>query len=233
MVDYLYAFKRPFENWKTLIIGVIIGIISTMTFGIIGLFLTGFGIFSAKEIFANRTALPEWKNWLQLLIDGIQSAIIGIIYFIPAIIFFAAGAIAALSTILQFGAIASTGNITQISGLIGQFLAAAGPLFLVGMILAIPAILALPMGLSFFAKEGFGSAFHFKRIVKKCFTGKYIISLIVILVFGIIYAIIGSIITLIFFLFPYVGSLISAGLIGYLFTVTFYTLFAQTLKELG
>ena len=73
-----------------------------------------------------------------------------------------------------------------------------------------------------------GAAFSIGEIIKKAFTGKYLISWIVAIVYSIVLMIIAGMISII----PIAGVFIGMGIMAYLGTVTNYTIFAETYKEL-
>jgi hypothetical protein len=223
MVDYAIAFKRPFENTKTAIIGSVLGILGAITFGIISLFVWGFAFKNAQETIKGNNKLLEFKDWIEYFIKGILITILTIIYFLPALILLGLAFITALPLLIKT---LITGDPTPLLSVIGV----SGSLILLGIILGLIALIVLPMAIALWQKENkFSSAFHCKRILKGVLTGKYFLSLIIVFVYWIALSIIVGILSLI----PLIGTYIGAGITTYIGAITTYTVFAQVVKELN
>ncbi|PKL64094.1 MAG: hypothetical protein CVV32_10580 [Methanomicrobiales archaeon HGW-Methanomicrobiales-3] len=155
----------------------------------------------ALEIFKATKPAPEINDWVANFINGIKLFIIAIVYFIPVIII---GVIAVLPVV---GA-AITGDSSAI--------AAAGLLFLVGMLvcvlLTILIYLIIPFALIRFARtESFGEAFNFGAVLASI--GKvgwisYIIALIVLFIAAIVFSIVIGIVMTILMFIPILGWLL-------------------------
>lgn len=223
MVDYGGAIKRPFTDLTALVIGIIMAVIP-----IVNLFVpAGYAVRCAQKTFGKDNTLPKWESWGDIIVKGIMVFIIEVIYMIPAMIFMAI-AVAGMVTVL-FDKIPmsvwQSGNMmaiqTQFFSLIPELLAAGGIPLAVGVILFIAALFITPMAVIFYAKENrFGAGFKIGEILKTVLTGSYIISWIIIMIYG-------GILTLILSIIPYVGSAIAV----FIVIVTTYTLFAQVYMQ--
>ncbi|MFH1544997.1 MAG: DUF4013 domain-containing protein [archaeon] len=223
MVDYVEAIKRPFTDLTALVIGIIMAIIP-----VVNIFVpAGYAVKSAQKTFGKDNALPKWDNWGDIIVKGIVVFIIDIIYMIPAFIFLALG-VAGMFAVL-FDKIPMTvwesGNMmaiqTQFFSLIPELLAAGGIPLIIGVILAVVAAFITPMAVIFYAKENrFGAAFKVGEVLKTVLTGPYIISWIIVIIYG-------GILSLVLSIIPYIGSAIAA----FIVLVTSYTVFAQAYMQ--
>jgi len=206
MVNYGEAFKRPFQDIKKLLIGVVLYILPIVNF-----FAVGYQLNCAKSALKKDYKLPEWQNWGDLFVKGFLSAVIGIIYFIPALIALMAAVGAAIFTYINQGTEAVMGLITGMgSGLI------------IFLILALLAAYLSPMAiLSYVNTFKFGDAFNFRTISKKAFTGKYfvvwLLMVLYVLILGIILANI-----------PFIGTAIAGFIVG----VTAFTAYGEVFAEI-
>ena len=212
MVDFAGAIKKPFSDGKTALIGIVVGLIP-----VVSLLLSGYGVKVAQNSLNKNKSLPAWglTNIGDQIIKSIMVLVIHIIYGIPGGILLAVALGAAIVTLLSSGDFISAFAAGGLIGILGILL------LLVGAILA-------SMGVIFYAKEGnFGAAFKFGAILKKVLTGKYIISLVVVIAWAIVLGIVAVILAII----PIIGSLVGAGLLGYALTVTAYTIFSEVFNE--
>jgi len=189
MVNYGNAIKRPFTDFKKLIIGCALNIIP-----IVNLFSAGYALNCGKTAMAKKKELPEWTNWGDLFVRGLFGLIISVIYFIPTLILLiltlGSGIITILTTKEPLSAIPSM-----------------GPLLIITLIVGILTAFILPNGiLGYVSKWKFGDAFKLGNIFKKSFRGVYLaawlFSIIVLLVLGSVFALIPII-------GPPIGSFIS------------------------
>ncbi|MEM7820299.1 MAG: DUF4013 domain-containing protein [Candidatus Aenigmatarchaeota archaeon] len=200
------AFKRPFQDFKSLVIGIVIMLIPIVNFIGIGYLLN-----CAKSAVRRDYKLPVWGNWLDLFINGIVALVIGIIYMIPAMIVFA----------LTIGFTILSGNYSALMGgnvtTLIPMLATAGIGMLVTVVVGIIFWLLGSAAIVRYAEKGnFGAAFELRAIAKKAFTGAYFAAWLV----GTIYALVlGAILSFI----PFLGSAIASFICG----VTMMTLIAE------
>jgi hypothetical protein len=202
------AFKRPFQDFKSLLIGIVIMIIPIVNF--IGM---GYVLRCAKGPIRRDFKLPVWERWGDLFVKGIVSTVIGIIYMIPAMIVFALTVGFALITGGLTGALSGTTSLTT---LLPMFATAGIGLIATVVVAIIFGLLGNAAIIRYAEKETFGAAFEVGAIAKKAFTGTFFAAWLV----GAIYF---SILMAILSMIPYIGTAIAA-FIGY---VTFITLTAE------
>jgi len=228
MIDYTGAFEKPFikKNLKSILIGLAFAIFQMIPF--IGLFfswtLTGFFLESTGlgKIKAGKK-LPEWKTSIILpyFVKGAANTAITLIYLIPAILVFAFGAGSAVMAFLEAVPWDQMVNQTEeqmsatIQPIIQSMLPSiksAIPFLIISAVLFIFAMYLVPMAvLTYFKDNKFKSAFDLKRVMRKAFTLRYLLILLITVVVSII---LGSLIGII----PYVGKNIAsffAGVIGF------------------
>lgn len=238
MVDFGTAIKRPFQDIKTLIIGIILGAIPIVNI----LTIPGFALRNAKKSLEGDDSLLSWSNFGDTIVKSILVILIQVIYFLPVMLLFAIllGAyIYTFVTMFSSSTMGATGYATLFPlatipsdagySQFAQTLSAMfGMILIVGLILLF-IVFILPMAIMHWLKEdNFGAAFRLGSIIKKSFTGPYIIAwiftIIIVIIFGIIAFILGFI--------PVIGGLIGSALLLYTVTVSQYTLFAQAYREL-
>ncbi|MBS3119943.1 DUF4013 domain-containing protein [Candidatus Woesearchaeota archaeon] len=199
-VDYQLAFKRPFADAKTFIIGFVVAMIP-----IVNLFAEGYFLECARK--PRYKNLPEWKDWGKLFVDGLLAFIITLIYFIPVGIIAFATLGSAIAAILL-------GGVTDVSAF-----AALRPALLIAVLLALITYYVSFSAVISFAQQGkFSAAFAFGRVFRKALTADYFLAwLLVIAVSVILYAGLSFI--------PVVGGAVAAFYVG-VFT---YTIMGQSM----
>ena len=154
-----FAFVFEDDDWvvKVLIaIGILVAgiVLSWLIIPAIlaGLLLAGYELeITRRVIRGDATVLPAWEDWGQLLIDGLQVAIIGIVYALPIII-------------LSFCVGAPLGWMTENSEAASAFFSAVLGCF--NFLWAIVLSLVLPAAIARFAAEGeLASAFQFGDVI--------------------------------------------------------------------
>ncbi|MDD5416616.1 MAG: DUF4013 domain-containing protein [Candidatus Aenigmarchaeota archaeon] len=209
-MSFTDAVKRPFQDFKTLIIGIIVMIIPIVNLIGIGYFLE-----CARTSLKKDKKLPEFKDWLNLFIKGLVAAVIGIIYAIPVLIILA----------LTVGTAVLTGGASALTGMQGaalmQTLATLGIGFVITLVVAAIVSLISSAAMIRYAEKGnFGSAFELSVLMKKAFTGKYFAAWFISMLYSLAVVIILSFI-------PVVGTLIGAFVVG----VTTYTYLAEAYRS--
>jgi len=192
MVDYGRAFKRPFTDIKTLIIGIILQYIPIVNFIPMGYYLNCAATASKKDF-----NFYEFSDWGGLFVKGLLAFIIAIIYMLPFSIVWGA------TMFLSIGAMMSGGDITT-------FLASMGIGGIIAIILGIIAGYLLPLALTKYAIDGnFGAAFSLGTIIHKALTVKYLVTWIVM---GIVGCILGAIFSYVFgiLIFPFLVAYYTA-----------------------
>ena len=184
MVDYVEALKRPFSDLTKLLIYIIISIIPIVNF-----ISSGYLLDVAQTSMKRKKALPEFKNYVRLFVEGIKVLVIGIIYMIPAII------------ALFFAGVSGFGfhSITTLGA--GIIIAA--------IITLIMAYIATGALLVYADKRKIKEAFNIKAINKKIFTSTFFVGWIIAIV-------IAAIIDVILAFIPLIGGILG-GAIGGIF----------------
>lgn len=208
MVDYVESVKRPFTDIGKLVLGIVISIIPIVNF-----MFSGYLLNVAKSAMKKDMDLPKWENWGTLFVEGLLAFVIGIIYMLPVVVI--------LGGLLLVGGLSVPGLIA------GGMLGMAGVMAGLGMYIVVLVIIALVLGflstvalLTYAETRDFSSAFAFRDIIKKAFTGTYIVGFIITMVIvGVIAFIIG--------LIPFIGQFLSTFIVG---TIA-YTALAQAYRE--
>jgi len=208
MVDYVESVKRPFTDIGKLVLGIVISIIPIVNF-----MFSGYLLNVAKSAMKKDMELPKWENWGTLFVEGLLAFVIGIIYMLPVVVI--------LGGLLLVGGLSVPGLIT------GGMLGMAGVMAGLGIYLVVLVIVGLVLGflstvalLTYAETRDFSSAFAFRDIIKKAFTGTYIVGFIITMVIvGVIAFIIG--------LIPFIGQFLSTFIVG---TIA-YTALAQAYRE--
>lgn len=203
MVNYGLAFRKPFTNLKTLIIGIGIAILTMVFFfvpvlgGILSIvfFATMWGfIFRSSGVgkVKSKENMPEWGDWVNLFITGVLGLIAKFIYMIPALLVFGMGLGVAMSSFAgsailpsEFTAQFATGEVSEevIATMFASnwpaffnALTNAAPILFFVVLLSALGIFLSPMAILNYIKSGkFADAFALKTIVKSCFTGEYFV----------------------------------------------------------
>jgi len=216
MVGFGKAFKRPFEDITTLVIGIILALIPIVNFLTLGFYLNCAATAKKKDF-----KLPKWDNWVDLFVKGLLMVVITILYCIPTLV------------VIAIGILSNAGAITGVLGAIttgdAQALATAVPT-LIG-VLAIWGILAvivliitmylMPAAVVRYAATGkFGDAFSLGKIWKKAANAEYFVAWLV----GIVYSVVlGMVLALI----PFVGT----GISSFITSVTMYTMLGEAASK--
>lgn len=218
MVDYATAIKRPYTDLKSLVIGFIVSIVP-----LVNLLNTGFALVSAKNTMNGKAEVADWMSQIvEIVKKSLGVLIIGFVYMLIPLIIIFVGAGSIITTIIASAA----GGMTQ-----QQMMAAlttGGPIMAVGGLLAVIAVYILPSAMMAYISTGFGSAFSVGTVFKKAFKIKYLIAWLISLVIGFVYVLVGAILIAI----PVLGWIILSGLTSYCLSITMYTIFAETYKEL-
>lgn len=204
------AFKRPFQDFKSLLIGIVIMLIPIVNF-------IGFGylVQCAKTVTRRNYKLPPWQGWLDLFASGIIMLVIGVIYLIPAIII---GLLASLSLLRELPSMIGTGinlvTIVSMSATAGIGIIVAAIVSLIGLFVGSAAVVR-------YADTGkLSAAFELNAIFKKAFTGTFFAAWLI----GMIYT---CILSVILGMIPFIGSAIALFIGG----VTSITLVAEAYSK--
>ena len=189
MVNYESAIKRPFTDWKKLVIGVFLSIIPIVNFITYGYFIK-----CAKT----KDKLPEWDNIKDYFITGLMIVIIGSIYILPGFILMGLG----LATGTIFG-------LTLNSIILGIL---SGSLFLIlAIFLLLIVSYILPIAIFDFVKRNkFEDAFKLKSIIKRSFKQTYFVPYMFIFLYSLAAGIVATFI-------PIIGTFIAHFAVGVTF----------------
>ncbi|RLG69353.1 MAG: hypothetical protein DRO07_02450 [Candidatus Iainarchaeum archaeon] len=237
MVSFGTAIKRPFQDLKTAIIGIILGIIPVVNI----LTVPGFALRNAKKSLEGDDSLLSWEDWRDIIVKSIILLVITFIYTLPvtvlvlalfgSVIFSLIGTISstqagyAMLFPLVTTAAPDSAVMSQISATVNTMLGAV----LILAVLALFIAFILPMAVMHWLKEeNISAAFRLGSVIKRSFTGPYVIAWIFTIIIAIVFAIIAAILGLI----PTVGAFIGSGIALYVNSVAQYTLFAQAYREL-
>lgn len=236
MVDFVEALKRPFSDLKKLLIGLILGSIPLVNLTVRGYTLVTTGFTKEK---VEKNSLPEWKNYGNLFMKGLVSALIGFLVYLPnSLVLFGAFGTIATSPILSqmLGGISPetwnqlfAGQITDMqmqdwfaqnwTQLASLFISAT-PFLILGSVLALVASYILPVIILGWLKEDRVTAGFSWEVVKKAVTMDYLVNWVVVGIFSLIVsALLGWI--------PFLGSGISMYVTG----VFSYTVFAEVYER--
>jgi len=209
LLNYIEAIKRPFQDIKKLIIGIIIMIIPIVS--IIGY---GYLLECAKTGLKKKKKMPEWKNFWHLFIKGLGMILIGLVYSIPILLLLAW----IIGSAILVGGLAILANVPA---LIAMILAAGvGVVILLAIVAVLISVLTSAAVIRYAMKGNIKAAFDFSEIFKKALTGEYIIAWIVATFYSVLIAVVLSFI-------PIVGSGVAAFISG----VTMYTILAEAYKK--
>lgn len=253
MVDYGAAIKRPFSDWKKLLIGAFIIFISSvvaLVFGkagydllavvfivtlLLSFIIRGYYARCAITVLKKSLKLPGWEKIGNLISRGFFISLLMFIYGLPALLVLV---LAGGSAFIEIFTALAQGAVPSFEAM-GNFWRALVPSVLL-MILASYLIPVAIMG--YLKKNRFGAAFNIGEVFRKAFTGPYIISILVIIAYavgvmivaGLLSLILGGITTLLtgtMYISTIIGYAISA-LASIIITITAYTIFAETYLEL-
>lgn len=213
MVDYNLSFRKPFSDFRKLVIGIVVNIIP-----IVNLISYGYTLESSDIKRGEQTdKMEEWEDFGGFFVKGLSAFIISLVYSIPALI---VGIIAfAVAFGPLFGQLVSmdsqrvqTMNPEEFFPIFVPYLLAALPLVVLFAILILIATFIAPVAvLRYIKTDIFSEAFNFKEITKYIFTGDYIIVWLLVLVLNI--ALVGILSNI-----PFVGTAIASfitGMIGF------------------
>lgn len=180
MVDYVNALKYPFTNIKSFIIGALMSVLSM--FLIPFLFLNGYLVKMIRATNEKSEFMPEWKDWKELLFDGVFVSAIEVAYLLPSLLLFTVASGTSTQTLAS--AIASNTvldiGITTVA------------LLLISSILMLFAFFIIPVAVVNYAlTKEFRKAFDIKNMLKTIIMNPlhYLLSLVIgLLLFSLILA---------------------------------------------
>lgn len=211
MVDYTRAIKRPFTDFKKLLMGIVLSIIP-----IVNLVAIGYQLKCAKTAMSKKFVLPEWEDYGDLFVKGLLMIVIsGIYMLLPLVILVLAGGAAIISYLGGAAAGMEAAGMTAA-------LAGAGIGMGLGLLLALIISYVLPVAiLRYVETNRFGAAFSLGTVFRKAFHLDYLIVWISMILYS-------TILVAILSLVPYIGTLAASFITG----VTSMTLFGELYAKL-
>lgn len=197
IVEIMRAFWRVFTNIKSLIIGLIISFIPILNFAVYG-----FGLVCARKPYDK--ALPSWRGFGRLWVQGLLVALIAIFYMMPAAIIFG------FSTLVE-GFDILLGILTLIFGVFAYYF--------------------IPMAWLQYAHGSFKNAFQVRRIAGLVSSWKYFGVWLATILVAIIVASVLQFIAMLLAI-TIVGPFIITGLTAFWLAVFTFTLYGQLYQEL-
>ena len=187
MVDYNLSFRKPFSDFRKLIIGIVVNIIPIVSLISYGYILESSDIKRGEQT----DKMEEWEDFGGFFVKGLLAFIVSLIYCIPALIVGIIAFVVALGPL--FGQLVTMGpqrletmNPEEFFPIFVPYLLAALPLVVLVAILILIATYVAPVAvLNYIKTDNFSEAFNFKEITKYIFTGEYIIVWLLILVLNI------------------------------------------------
>lgn len=243
MVEFVEAIKRPLKtDLITVVLGTVfmgmrvLGVLLTAWFGVIvggilaalSLFVHGLGVEASRRVMHKDHSMPHFDDYVDLFFTGLMVFVIGILYFLPAMIVMGMGITNSIPLILEILGKAIWQPDVAVEGLL--LLVLRGAVYgLLTLILSLLALIMLPIAIQLYAKnKELGDAFNFAHILNVVATPHYWMSWAVLAGYGVLLVGIAIIIST---LSALVLTIPAFGLAMYLWWMTFYTLFAETTME--
>ncbi len=228
MIDYVFAFRRPFSDLKTALISFVIGFLGVFTFGLTNIILNGFVLEATKTQLHGRSDLPHWsgQNLVRFFVNGLKVVAVEFVYYLPAtfITLIALGSlIFSMFSVLFLGAPFDPLVVSSTIISSAVFLFIAFIFFVIGRMLSLMAIVNMA------EEDKLSAAFDLRVVLRKVLNGLCLKSFIVsIAYFFIIFFVflVLSIITL-----GLLGFLLGAGIFVYAYNLSVYTFMAETYIE--
>lgn len=196
------AFKFPFQSHDgpgRFLVGAALLFASLFVPIIPALFVYGYVVEVMRQVIKGEPpALPEWKNWGQLAVDGLRSLVIGVVYTAPGWIVMIGGWVAYM--VMYFWGIAliskTPARHAPPDAAFPLIFGAMGILFLsllVGWLLCLAGVIPLPAALAHFvARDKLSAAFHLREwgaVVRADKWGYFIGWVVVVGLMGVMYCV--------------------------------------------
>ena len=202
------SIRYPSSNWTKVII---LGILFIISFLIIPVFLALGYIFKVlKASLAGLEELPEFDEWIDMLVDGIKVFVVYIVYFLPAILIMIFSVISIWYSIMSFAAMQTVGTMMSPELLFGMFggTALAGIIISMIYMLVITPIMAIAIANMAYNDGEINAAFRFSEIfelISQIGWVDLIIWYIVLILIGVVIGVLTGILGII----PVIGWIIS------------------------
>ena len=206
-MDVVGAFKKPFSDITTLVIGIIVFALTSQIvialIPVIGLILaliailivSGYTFEVAVKSSKGDSALPKFSNPVGLLVRGIKVVVAELIYLLPGIVVSAIGAASAIvivvTKVMEAGG--SVSDPTQLWQILAPALASGGIIILPGFLLIFIGWVLWTSAFFFAARNNsVQSAFRIGKVIRNFFRLKFLGTLILTIVLAIIISLIIS-----------------------------------------
>jgi hypothetical protein len=226
MIDFVEAVKRP---WKTDPITIVLGTLFAI-FTPLRPLLHGLGVETARRAQSGNETMPHFSDFVDMYLSGLLVIVVGILYFVPALIVLFAGALVSLPLVWSIFQSMAQNPILSVQSFVG--LLVNGAVFgALALILVFLATLMAPIGIQFFAHDKkIGSAFQFSKIWKVVSTADYWVTWLLLMAYGIV--LIGFVAILSLPEFNALSALF-LGVAGYMWWMTSYIMFGEVVKDSG
>ncbi len=187
MVDYIRAIKRPFSDFKKLLLGIILSIPIPWVSIITNNMAAGYALKCGKMASESDYEMPKWEKYGRLWLDAFGAGIITLLYLIPVgIMVFIFAKDLVLGYIEDQNALLSNYFLNPV-GLIENY---GISLIFIGAF-AIMLSYFIPIAiLNWVITSKFASAFDFKDIFRKVFNKKYFFAWIFLSIIGTIFTLV-------------------------------------------
>lgn len=217
MTNYSAAVQRPFQDSKKFLVGSLLFMIPFVNI-ITGLFASGYILECARTAIKKQNKLPEWEDWGNLFVKGLLLSIVGMLYFLPALVLGIVSGFAALWAVLsgetQSGVILPIGVSLTASGL-----------------LAILTVYLVPSAILGYAHTNrFKSVFALSTVFRKAFRWHYFSAWVISVFYAFLISSAASVLS-IALLSTVVGPFIIAGVASFVLGVTTITMMGQAYGE--
>ncbi len=226
MMDFVEAVKRPLRTDPvTIVLGIFF-----MVFLPLRPLLHGLGIETARRTQQNHDVMPHFDDFIDLYLTGLIGLVVTVLFFLPALLALLAGTALSIPFMLNLVATMASRPLFVMNNMIGLAMGAA-VFGMIALVLGFLASIMAPVGIQLFAHDKkVGSAFSFSKIMKVITTAEYWITWLLLLAYGIV--LLGLVAILSIPEFNVLSALFLAAA-GYLWWMTAYILFAETVKDSG
>lgn len=216
MIDYESAFKRPFSDLKKLLLAILFNLLPIINFIAYGYFLEVAKSSGGKKL----TALPAWKDYGSLFINGFKALVIAVVYALPLIV--------VMSGMMFSGMFSGLGRSWMYGGMMSPsyMMAGFGYWMILLVIIGLASAYVIPMAvLNFAMSNDFSRGFKFGEVLNKAFTSEYFVVWLVSIIYS---AVLGAVFGVLLRWLPFVGRAISGAITG----ITMFTLLGSAYQSL-
>lgn len=218
MVDFGKAFKRPFDDLVTWVIGIILALIPIVNFLTIGFYMNCAATAKKKDF-----KLPKWENWVDLFVKGLIATIIMILYFIPTIVVVVIGIVLSAGSIMGVLGSLTTANTQAMATSLPTLLGALAIWGILAAIVLIISVYVMPAAVVRYAVSGkFGDAFSFGAVWKKAMNMEYFVAWLVGMVYSMVLGVILAFV-------PIIGT----GIASFTTSITMYTMIGEAASKVS